>query len=84
MVHIDRPPAGRAGPAFPLGPDKIADAVFPDRLKVPDHAHVVSRPVTLVQEPEPSAGVLIAGMTVSPPHLPAGEDRAVPVTRPVR
>lgn len=84
MVHIDRPSAVPAGPAFPLGFDEIADAMFPDSLKVPDHAHVVSRPVTLVQLPEPSAGILGAGMTVSPPHLLAGGDRAVPVTSPVR
>ena len=84
MVHIDRPSAVPAGPALPLGFDKIADAMFPDRLKVPDHAHVISRPVTLVQLPEPSAGILGAGMTVSPTYLIAGGDRAVPVTPPVR
>jgi hypothetical protein len=84
MMHIDRAPAGLTGPAFPFGLNKIPDAMYPDRLEVLDHAHVIPRLISLVQLPEPPAGILSTGMTVSPAYLLAGEDRAVPFTLPVR
>jgi hypothetical protein len=79
VMHIDRPPAGMAGPAFPLALYKPADSVFADRFEVLKHTHVVLRPVPLVQLPEPPAGKTVAGVAVPALHLRAGSDGAVTV-----
>lgn len=84
VVHIDRFPAGRAGPALPLSPDKGPDAVSPDRFEIFDHTHAVLLPVPLIELPELPAGEITAVMMVPVPDLFAGGDGTVPVAPPVR
>lgn len=83
-MDIDRPTAGRAGPAFPLHPDKRADAVLTDRFKVRKHAHPVSCPVSCVQLPEPFAREPGTVVMVPAPHFLTGNDGTVPAALTVR
>ena len=83
VVHIDRSPASRTGPAFPLGFDKLSDAVFTDSLKVLDHAHAVLFPVPLVQLPQSLAGEFSTSMMVPAPYFVAGRNGAALVAPPV-
>lgn len=83
LVHIDRPPTGWAGPALPLGFHKIPYPILPDYCKVPDHTHVVTGPVPLIELCDPAASILRTEMTVSPAPLFAGEDGTVPSLNPL-
>jgi hypothetical protein len=71
-MDIDNPSAGFAGPALPLGFDKLVDAEFPDLVKIIDHAHAVLLPVPIVELPKFFAGKLSACMIV-PVMNPAHE-----------
>lgn len=84
MMDIHRSPAGRAGPAFPLGSDKRTDSVLFDRRKVVKHAHVVSLPVPIVQVLQSPAGELITGMVIPVFYLLTGKDGAVSPALPFR
>lgn len=84
MMDIDRLPAGCAGPAFLFRFDEIAYAVFPNRLKVVDHAHAVLLPVPRVQLPEPFAGIFSTFMMMPALYLFAGRNGAALVAPTVR
>jgi hypothetical protein len=84
MVDIDRSPAGRAGPAFPLGFQKRTDAVLFDRGEVVEHAHVVFRTVTLIQLRKAPARELVTGMVKPVFYLLTGKEGAVPSALPFR
>jgi hypothetical protein len=83
-MDIDGPPAGFAGPAFPLGFHKRPDAVLFNRSKIVEHAHVVFRTVPLVEPLEPVARELSAVMMVPAMHVFAGKNGAVPSAHTVR
>ena len=84
MVHINRSPAGCAGPAFPFGFNEFAYAVFPDLCKIFEHTHTVLRPVALVQLFQPFTGEIRTRVMVPIPHFFACRDRTVYATQPVR
>jgi hypothetical protein len=84
VVYIDRPAAGFAGPAFPLGSDECPYTVPPDRCEVFEHTHVVFLPVSIVQLFQTPAGEPAAAMVIPALYLSAGRYGAVSVARTIR
>lgn len=84
VVDIDGPAAGFAAPAFPFASDECTDAILFDCFQVLDHAHVIFRPVPLIQLLQPLAWKIAAGMAVPSFDLIAGRDCAVDAAQPVR
>jgi len=82
-VNIDDSAAGRARPALPLAFKECPDAVLPDRRKIIEHAHSVPCPVPLVQQLQPSAREIVAGMEEAVLNLFAGRDGTAPAAFPI-
>ncbi|MEI8330952.1 MAG: hypothetical protein WCF90_04770 [Methanomicrobiales archaeon] len=81
MGHLDRPPACRAGPAFPLGLDKRPDTLSTDLFEVLHHTHAVLFPVPLIQLAEPLARIFTSsGGTKFAVHLFATRNRTILIT----